>query len=247
MKRILGVNRSTTNALVRAELGRLTLKDKCLLRNLNYIKYLNKKDDSKIVKQAFNYEIKNFDKRNTVLKKIAEFNEKLDGTTNRHLNIIKMSSTETKRHIRKISIDEWKSSFQESSKADTYRLFKTIPKMETYLEHFKDIRYIKTLSKFRLSDHKLMIEEGRRVRPRINREDRKCPNCKVIEDEVHFLIDCEKYKKERETAFQAINQFFPTFDSITQSRDKFIFLMSQENVEVTLIITTFIHKSFMIR
>ena len=92
-----------------------------------------------------------------------------------------------------------------------------------------------------------MIEEGRRVRPRISREDRKCLDCKVIEDEVHFLIDCEKYKKERETAFQAINQFFPTFDSIAQSRDKFVFLMSQENMEVTIIIANFIHKSFMHR
>ena len=92
-----------------------------------------------------------------------------------------------------------------------------------------------------------MIEEGRRVRPKINREDRKCADCKVIEDEVHFLIDCGKYKKEREAAFQAINQIFPAFDSIAQSKDKFVFLMSQENMEVTLIITTFIHKSFMIR
>ena len=190
MKRILGVNRSTTNVLVRAELGRLALKDKCLLRNLNYIKYLNKKDNNTIVKQAFNCEIRNFDKRNTVLKTIAEFNEKLDETTNRHINIIQMPLTETKKHVRKISIEEWKSSFQGSTKADSYRLFKTIPKMETYLEHFEDIRYVKTLSKFRLSDHKLVIEEGRRVRPNINIEDRKCVDCKVIGDRVHFLIDC---------------------------------------------------------
>ena len=89
-------------------------------------------------------------------------------------------------------------------------MFKTIPKMEIYLEYFKDMKHIKTLSKFRLSDHKLMIEEGRRARPQINRENRICLECNTIEDEIHFLIDCDEYKNERERVFQAINEIYPT-------------------------------------
>ena len=40
-----------------------------------------------------------------------------------------------------------------------------------------------------------MIEEGRRKRPIIPREERICKTCNKIEDEVHFLIDCDKYKE----------------------------------------------------
>ena len=43
MKSILGVNRSTANVLVRGELDRYSHKETCLVRNINYIKYINKK------------------------------------------------------------------------------------------------------------------------------------------------------------------------------------------------------------
>ena len=161
--------------------------------------------------------------------------------------MIQKTPNELKKHIRVFAKKEWESSFQQSTKCDSYRLFKAVPKMEIYLKHFKDMKYIKTLSKFRLSDHKLMIEEGRRARPQIKREDRICLECNSLEDEVHFLIDCDKYKNERERAFQAINEIYPTFNSIVESKDKFIFLMSQEDVKATRIIANFIHKSFLIR
>lgn len=40
MKRLLGVNRSTTNVLVRGELGRYSLKGKCIMKNLRDINYV---------------------------------------------------------------------------------------------------------------------------------------------------------------------------------------------------------------
>ena len=42
-----------------------------------------------------------------------------------------------------------------------------------------------------------MIEEGRRKRPIIPREERICKTCNKIEDEIHFLVDCDKYKDDR--------------------------------------------------
>ena len=65
----------------------------------------------------------------------------------------------------------------------------------------KNIKHLKILNKFRLSDHKLMIEEGRKIRPRISRNDRLCKACNILEDEIHFLIDCKKYKNKRELMF----------------------------------------------
>ena len=43
LKRLLGVNRSTTNVLVRIEVGRHSLQEQILARNINYIKYIESK------------------------------------------------------------------------------------------------------------------------------------------------------------------------------------------------------------
>ena len=57
LKRIIGVNRSTTNVFVRSEVGRHSLQEKILTRNINYIKYIDSKDPQALVKQPPNYEI----------------------------------------------------------------------------------------------------------------------------------------------------------------------------------------------
>ena len=54
------------------------------------------------------------------------------------------------------------------------KVFKTIPKFENYLECIKNIKHLKSFVKLRLSDHNLMIEEGRRKRPMIPRNERLC-------------------------------------------------------------------------
>ena len=92
---------------------------------------------------------------------------------------------------------EWTKKINNSSKPDTYKLLKLKPIMKKYLKDIKDIRYIKTLTTFRLSDGKLMIEERRKCRTIINRSERLCLYCNKLEDEIHFLIDCNIYKHER--------------------------------------------------
>ena len=94
-----------------------------------------------------------------------------------------------------------------------------------------------------------MIEEGRRIRPKMARVDRLCKHCnkEVIEDEVHFLLSCENYKDERIMLLGKIALFYPHFNAIPDDKSKFIFLMIQENIEITKMIVLFIQKSFQIR
>ena len=49
MKRLLGANRSTTNALVTGELGRYSLQEKCIINNMKYIRYAKSKDECTLV------------------------------------------------------------------------------------------------------------------------------------------------------------------------------------------------------
>ena len=52
---------------------------------------------------------------------------------------------------------------------------------------------------FPLSDHKLEIESGRHIRPKINRENKTCKLCSKpskqapIEVEVHFITRCDNF------------------------------------------------------
>ena len=65
-------------------------------------------------------------------------------------------------------------------------MFKSTAKFEKYFD-VKNIKHLKFLTKPRLSGHKLMIEEGRRMRSEIPRNERICNTCNTIEDEIHSI------------------------------------------------------------
>ena len=52
LKRLIGVNRNSSNVLMMGELGRLPLQAKAFNNNINYLKYISLKEDTTLVKQA---------------------------------------------------------------------------------------------------------------------------------------------------------------------------------------------------
>jgi len=56
-----------------------------------------------------------------------------------------------------------------------------------------DDRCRSVITRWRLSNHKLFIETGRYHSPKIEREDRKCVECNVLEDEGHAIYFCPAY------------------------------------------------------
>lgn len=245
MKRCLGVNRSTTNALVKGELGRYSLQEKIIFRNWKYVSYIKAKNDESLVKQAYEYEMSKKDTRITITSSLDKLEEQGDDGNQLDLEIL--SEFKFKQEIRNIFESEWKKNIKTFSKAETYRLFKTAPKMEPYLKETQNFRHRTCITKFRLSDHNLKIEEGRRCKPKIDKENRICIECNKVEDEVHFLIDCKKYTEERNDLFAKIASIYPNFNKIPDSLNKFIFLMSQENVYLTKILASTIFSWLKIR
>ena len=77
LKRLLGVNRSTTDVLIRSELERHSSQEQISARNINYIKYIESKDPQTHVKQSANNEILFIDKRNSLYSLLKRFEEKL--------------------------------------------------------------------------------------------------------------------------------------------------------------------------
>ena len=91
-----------------------------------------------------------------------------------------------------------------------------------------------------------MIEEGRRKRPMLPRNERLCDTCKKLDDEIHFLIECDNYKCERFEKFKTITEV-PNFEQMTDSKANFIFLMTQENDKVLNLIASCTHDWFKLR
>ena len=89
-----------------------------------------------------------------------------------------------------------------TNKSLVYRKHKTEFKMESYLTQVTNTSHSRALTKLRLSDHKLEIESGRHIRPKINRENRTCKLCS--KDEVHFITRCDNFMQIKNLR----NEFF---------------------------------------
>ena len=145
----------------------------------------------------------------------------------------------------------WWSEVIKSPKAASYALFKSEICLEPYLSQIKNVKHIKALSRFRLSNHELMIEKGRHFRPRIEKDERYCFSCKnEIENEVHFVTKCPLYKDERlklysccrNNAREGLN-----FDLIPTEEQKFVYILSNKNTAITRSFGNFVVKSFILR
>jgi exonuclease III len=135
----------------------------------------------------------------------------------------------------------------EHIKLRTYRLFKKDYKLEPYLEHYNIKRHEKSqLAKFRISNHVLEIEKGRHKH--LSLDARICPVCASgqIEDEVHFLMKCTKYKHQRDIFHQSVKTIKPDLH-LSDCMSSFIKLMRETNPEILQKLSQYVYESFMIR
>ena len=77
-----------------------------------------------------------------------------------------------------------------------FRFIKDDFKFERYL-NMNDSRLRVAITRIRLSSHLFYIERGRWARPKIERGNRLCDVCNVLEDERHCLLACPKFVNER--------------------------------------------------
>ena len=228
LKRLLGVNRSTTNIMTRAELGRHSLQEFMTRRYVRYVSYLGEKDSEYLCKQAYSYELEQAHKdvpRANIFSMLTTVQEIP------YQDICMLSTGDLNKRIRGKFDEDWKVNLQAFSKADTYQLFKNQVKFEPYLEDIRCRKYRVSMSKFRLSDHCLMIEKGRHKRPQIQRDQRFCPFCPgQVEDETHFLTQCCGY--DHKELLPSIINTAPNFVNLT-AQAQLIYLMTQDDFQLT--------------
>ena len=88
-------------------------------------------------------------------------------------------------------------------KLRTYKLLKTRFGIEPYLESLpeKDLR--RRLCSFSISTYRLRIERGRYCGEKS--EERLCDSCSMFENEIHCLMQCNKYDTLRKKMFESLN------------------------------------------
>ena len=131
----------------------------------------------------------------------------------------------------------------EARKLRTYALLKTEIGMEKYLTNFKEYQGREDITRLRLSNHNLMIETGRYKK--ISRDMRCCPFCSiVVENEVHFLIECPTYASIRNPILTSIR--FPILPMLS-SEEKFIYLMANPDKDIAKLVAKFFYiRNFLI-
>ena len=88
--------------------------------------------------------------------------------------------------------------------------------------------------------------KGRHQKPVLERSERKCPFCESeIEDELHFIITCSEYENERNLLFTAYTENSIHFE-IMSNELKFIFIMSNEDLNVSSKLGSFVSNSMKI-
>ena len=106
---------------------------------------------------------------------------------------------------------------RENSKLRTYAKLKQNRGLENYLKNV-NVEERTPLTKIRLSNHDLMIEKGRHQGLEVHQ--RNCPLCTeiIVEDELHFLLQCKTYSSIRAEMFTHAKIHFLEFDHFSKDQ-----------------------------
>ena len=128
----------------------------------------------------------------------------------------------------------------------TYITLKSEFKIEPFLYKIKKPKYRVAFAKLRASSHSLEIERGRHSKPKTPINSRVCHFCKIIEDEPHFLITCPAYHDERQILMSHVSSLYPRVLEMNE-HEAFIFLLTNEDANISSWTRKFIHNAFIKR
>lgn len=239
-KYVLGVNRKTTHAAVRGELGQFSLLNTLLTNAAKFWFRLGAIDSETIVYQAYKESISQPDLGNWAsFMKTLWSNFGLEEIWRNHVSASKIKSISALRQMMETRYQEnWFaylnrdliqpfSVSKQGSKLRTYRTFKSKFKIENFLLSEKNFNRKRHFVKLRVSAHNLQIEVGRHTSPKTPAENRFCQLCNLqaVEDEMHFVLHCPFYQTERAALYSSFSNNFPNFTSLIGT-EKFSFIMS---------------------
>ena len=210
-KHILGVQKQTTNIGVLLELGRVPMHLYAVPLAIKNWERIKQGKANVLLMSSYN------DAMEQNLQWISSTKEYLErnGLLRLFINSYENKPLFIHKKLFQTLLDKFhQNSFEaienNQGKLRTYGIFKKEIGFENYLSNVKDPKKRIIVTKFRLSNHKLMIEVGRHHN--IPKEFRFCPFCSTkVETEAHFLLECPVYNTLREKMLCSINAQIPNF------------------------------------
>ena len=207
-KTTLGLKRNCPTLAVLGELGEFPVTIYMLATMVKFWHRIATLSDNSLVHLAYN-EVRILPEDKNDWLNSVKFILKLIDMEHIYINANQISSNvlykKTLKKLNEIFNSQWCKKVNQSSinsksnpKLRTYKLFKKELRAETYL-NLPQFKFRKLIAKFRCSDHQLRIETGRHQKLEISQ--RTCGMCKSgkVENEIHFLIECEAYCDLRQT------------------------------------------------
>ena len=226
-KLLLGLKTSTPSYMIYGELGRYPLEVDIKTRTVSFWSKLVTEKESKlssiIYKLCFHLCVVNNVNFTWIDKIKSIFNEcgmPYVWNTQTFINTAWLVSS-IKLRLKDQFEQHWHSIVDNSPKALNYRLFKTDFKLEKYFS-ILDYHHSIEFCRFRTTNHKLPIEQGRWNN--IDRNDRICTLCNSVDigDEFHYVLQCNFFENFRKLH---ISKFYIRHVNIL----KFRTLMTSEN------------------
>ena len=238
IKRLLGCSIQTSNIMARGEVGERPLLLNIIKRVIGYTSSVIKRPNS-TAHTAFVFECEN--------DTIPNFSTYLQKFNFDFPNILEKSKPENAKICCDAYDRFWWEQINNSSKASSYVTFKTTVYYEKYFDLVENTKHKTSLSRFRLSNHNLMIEKGRHAKPALLPHLRFCYFCKsLIENEKHFLTFCPLYRPQRLHLENTCRENCNRYDTLNGD-EKFIFIMSNENKNIQNALANFISTSMTLR
>ena len=100
------------------------------------------------------------------------------------------------------------------------------------------------MTKFRLSNHNLMIEKGRHRN--LDRTMRICLFCTAVEDEIHFLTKCETFRHLRSSLLHNVEQKL-NIRNLKYMEGRSLLKLLLEKEEIAQLVAKYLTKSFELR
>ena len=136
-----------------------------------------------------------------------------------NVNVTELTNCEKSKQVIKYNIKnkiirDWMGKLNDSDHhplLSTYKLYKNEFMCEDYLDLVQNPKYRTAQSKFRTSSHTLAIKRGHHIHPVTPLEKRTCRTCYELDDEIHFLGNCQMFWDERHVFFTKNREKIPNF------------------------------------
>ena len=214
---------------------------------LNYVHYLQGKDEHSIAKQSLRISVDlHYSGQTGFYSSLMKMSEYYNFP---NFNYYTLNENNFKQYIdlmRKKYISYWHPTLQHSQKLSFYYTIKETFGPSAYLDLTRKNASRKALVKLRISSHKLLIETGRY--DNIPRNERMCNVCnrKTIEDEIHFLLDCPSYSSLRDMFFSKIEPSLP-FTRLLVKETLLLHIMNSTDYFINTQLISFVSSCFQLR